>query len=186
MAVLRRRGAQAPLLLSLAAALALVAATGASVAPFTEDRIKGAFLIQFPSFISWPDETSTGAFTIGVVGERDLVDLFERVAPVNRIRGRPLVFRSLDGAADAARCQVVYISTRQARLLDPMLKALEGLPILTVSDAPDFLPRGGMIHVFLEGAHVRFAINPQAVERARLKISSRLLALARPFKGGSE
>ncbi len=179
MAVLRCRAL-------LAVVLALAPASGLSPPRVTEDRIKGAFLGRFPSFVSWPDDASNAVFTIGVIGDRDLIDLFERVVPADQIRGRPLLFRSLSGPRDGARCQMVYLSAREARLIEPTLNALKGLPVLTVSDAPDFLRRGGMIHVFLEGSHVRFDINPRAMERAHLRVSSRLLALARPCNGGQE
>ena len=51
--------------------------------------------------------------------------------------------------------------------------------ILTVADMPGFASAGGSIEFVLEENHVRFAINPGAAMRSRLKISSKLLALAR-------
>jgi hypothetical protein len=41
-----------------------------------------------------------------------------------------------------------------------------------------FAAHGGMIQFSLEDQHVRFDINVDAASRARLKISSKLLALA--------
>jgi hypothetical protein len=40
-----------------------------------------------------------------------------------------------------------------------------------------------MINFILEGSKVRFDVNQEAAERAGLKISSRLLALAKHVKG---
>ena len=172
--------------LTLLLALVLAPAAGLFPLQFTEDRIKGAFLLHFPSFITWPDDPPGAAFTIGVMGDPDLIDVLDRALPTDQIRERPLFFRSVSGPGDAVRCQLVYISGREARLLDATLKAVDGLPILTVSDAPDFLRRGGMIRMFLDGTHLRFAINTRAMERAHLRVSSRLLALARAPAGGRQ
>jgi hypothetical protein len=48
-----------------------------------------------------------------------------------------------------------------------------------VGDADGFAAAGGTIEFMLEDNHIRFAINPDAAERADLKISSKLLALAK-------
>jgi hypothetical protein len=45
-----------------------------------------------------------------------------------------------------------------------------------------FAARGGMIQFSVEDRHVRFDINLDAASRARIKISSKLLALAQIVK----
>jgi hypothetical protein len=51
-----------------------------------------------------------------------------------------------------------------------------------VGEADDFLEQGGMINFLLVGKNVRFDINRAAVERAGLKISSKLMAVAHAEK----
>ena len=51
--------------------------------------------------------------------------------------------------------------------------------MLTVSDLSGFLDEGGMIQFLSEDNHVRFAISVNAASHARLKVSSKLLSLAR-------
>ena len=50
--------------------------------------------------------------------------------------------------------------------------------ILTVSDDPQFIRRGGMIQFVFDDNRVRFEINLAAVQRARLNLSSELVKLA--------
>ena len=50
--------------------------------------------------------------------------------------------------------------------------------VLTVGDMGEFAEEGGMISLKMEGTRVRFDINLAAANRARLKISSKLLQLA--------
>ena len=51
-------------------------------------------------------------------------------------------------------------------------------------EGPEFLRQGGAIRLFLPDDHVRFEISLDATEQARLKISSKLLALAQNVRGG--
>jgi hypothetical protein len=54
--------------------------------------------------------------------------------------------------------------------------------VLTVSDRDQFAQSGGMVGLFVEGGKMRFAINVEAAQRARLRFSSRLPALAKRVK----
>ncbi len=59
-----------------------------------------------------------------------------------------------------------------------LIAALRGRSVLAISDAEDFAKRGGTIQLFLEDGSMKFSVNPQAAERARLHVSSLLLKLA--------
>jgi hypothetical protein len=67
-----------------------------------------------------------------------------------------------------------------------VVATLKGTTTFSVSDTPAFTRAGGVAYLYIDGAQVRFAINVQAAERARLKISSRMLGLAKIVKGGTE
>ena len=59
---------------------------------------------------------------------------------------------------------------------------LSNTPTLTVSDGAAFAEAGGTANFFVEDQKMRFAINPEAAERARLRVSSKLLSLAKLVK----
>ena len=61
---------------------------------------------------------------------------------------------------------------------------MKGAPVLTVGDGDGFARGGGMIGLFVEDGRMRFAINPNAAQRAGLRLSSQLLKLARIVKEG--
>jgi hypothetical protein len=63
---------------------------------------------------------------------------------------------------------------------------LRGASVLTVGDHDDFATTGGVIHFTRENYRVRFEINVRAAERAGLRISSKLLQLARIVGGPPE
>jgi YfiR/HmsC-like len=59
--------------------------------------------------------------------------------------------------------------------------------VLTVSDAPSFSRRGGIIEFVLSENRVRFEVNLQAAENCGLELSSQLLKVAiRVHKGLQE
>ena len=75
-------------------------------------------------------------------------------------------------------CHLLYVSGIARPRMAEILFALRETPVLTVSDDEMFIKAGGMVQVFVENGKMRFRINPRAAKRARLQLSSRLLALA--------
>ena len=57
-------------------------------------------------------------------------------------------------------------------------------PILTIGEEPDFLDRGGIIHLRLVGSRLRFDINAVQAQRVGLTLSAQLLRLAQSVRGG--
>ena len=67
------------------------------------------------------------------------------------------------------------------------LQAAGGLPTLTVGETPRFIEQGGMINFYLETeATSASKSTAAAAQRAKLRISSRLLQLREDHRAGSE
>jgi hypothetical protein len=63
--------------------------------------------------------------------------------------------------------------------LPEITESSKGMNALVVGESTDFAERGGGIQFFLEDNRLRFAVNVDAVQRSGLRISSKLLALAK-------
>ena len=59
------------------------------------------------------------------------------------------------------------------------MASLNGSSALTVGESTGFTSLGGMINFTVEDSKLHFEVNVAAAERARLKISSKLLSLGR-------
>ncbi len=176
------------------AVLLLVAASvnlGASVARAQdrsdgEYRIKAAFVYNFAKFVDWPTDAlpdSTAAIVIGVVGEEQLSEVLAETVAGKTANGRELVVRRWKVGQDLRNCQLLFISASEGRRLPQILRRLKGSSVLTVGETEQFTRLGGIINLFVVGKNVRFEISVGAAARARLKISSKLLALARIVPG---
>jgi len=149
----------------------------------TEYQVKAAFLEKFGKFVEWPDTAFAGAgapLVIGVFGENPFRDDLENLAAKDTINGRAIVVRQIKSPADLKGCHVVFIPASMKAREPEALAAVRGLGILTVGEPDDFIQQGGMIKFVVENSRIRFEINGAAAHCAGLKISSKLLALARP------
>lgn len=80
---------------------------------------------------------------------------------------------------DLSGCQIVFVGGSERAPVTDLAGRLRGRAVLLVGESEGFAASGGAIEFTIEDGRVRFIINPDAADRAGLKISSKLLALAR-------
>ena len=150
-----------------------------------EYSVKGAFLYNFAKFVSWPE----GAFrddqihiTLCILGEDPFGDALAAVEG-KTVTGRKVVIKHCETLDDLDKCHILFISRPEEQNLSKILAKVEDWNTLTVSDIEGFAQRGGIISLITVEKKIRFEINVDAAERSRLKISSKLLRLAKIVKG---
>jgi hypothetical protein len=168
---------------SLALAMALIAAPGMgadrSTNVVTDVAVKAAFLYNFAKFTEWPALPSGAPIVLCVVGDEGIaVALVETVRDQN-INGHLLEVRRAQDSATWRNCHLLFIPDAEAQRSASGLGEIKTLPVLTVSDAKSFSQANGIIELYVDSGRMRFAINIEAAERSGLRLSSRLLGLAR-------
>jgi hypothetical protein len=171
-------------------ALALVALLSLDVAracaqDVTEVSLKGAFIFNFARFTEWPAESLPATATVSacVVGDRGVGEALKRSVSSQKLNGRAIVVSILEPTVALPACHFLYVSGVGRTRMAEIVYGVHEAPVLTVSDDDTFLKVGGMIQVFIESGKMRFRINPKSAKRARLQLSSRLLALADLVEG---
>ena len=153
----------------------------------TEYEVKAAFLYNFAKFVKWPEDRSLGpTFVIAVLGDDPFGGVLDRTFAGKTIQGRKAEVRRIRTPGPPSDVQILFIGSSERPHLSQILKTLEGGNALTVGDMEGFTERGGMIAFRLGSDVVNFDLNLDQVERARLKMSSQLIRLARNViaKGG--
>ena len=166
------------------AATALLLVVPFRVAPAlqkSEYALKSVFVYNFCRFIDWPDSAFASPnepLIIGVIGDDPFGSLLNEAVEGEKYHNRPIRIDHFRTPADIKRCHLLFISHVGAGRLDPILAAVAGKNVLTVSETEDFLNRGGMITLTTEQNRVRLRINPAALRAANLTVSSKLLRVA--------
>lgn len=160
----------------------LVASAAAQNSLPREFRSKANFLTNFPSFVEWPESTFASPqapVTICVSGDFSFGTVLAEAARGASPHGRRIEIRWARKNEDLRTCQIIFVSRSESKRYSKLLEAISRDGVLTVGESPDFLAAGGMITFDFQGEILQFEVNLQAAQSAHLKISSRLLALAR-------
>lgn len=164
------------------AALLIAAAPAAEL---NEYQVKAAFLYNFAKFVDWPASafsTPGDPFQVCTLGENLPGGVIEEAMRGKNWNGREIVVRHVSGGAEARSCQILFLGAAELRRFPATVASLGRASTLTVGDSEGFAQKGCAIGFRLESNRVRFDVNVGAATRAQLKISSKLLGLARVVK----
>ena len=153
-----------------------------------EVQIKAAFLYKFGGFVEWPPaafERAESAFTIGVLGADAMVAELDRATTGRTVQGRPVAVRKLRRGESLAGLHVLFVGRQETARLAEIVGAADRQPLLVVTESENALAQGSMINFVSSEDKVRFDVALPPAERGQLRISARLLAVARKVVSGS-
>lgn len=150
----------------------------------TQPALKAAFLFNFAKFVEWPLDLSPAELSVCVLDDAAVEDALLQLISGAPVPGRVVTLVKGAGNQSLRGCHVLYVGETDPARVAATLDEVKNTPILTVGDGAQFAREGGMIGLFIDDGRMRFAINPDAAQRAGLRFSSRLLSLAKIVKEG--
>jgi YfiR/HmsC-like len=150
-----------------------------------EYDMKAVYLYNLAMFVEWPAQAFKSAndpITICILGQSPIQIALAEAVNGESIDNRKLVVRLVSGVEQANQCQLLFIASSERKRLRSILQDPKIAGALTVGETEDFLAQGGAINFKREGNKVLLEINLDAVEQQKLRISSKLLNLARIVK----
>jgi uncharacterized protein DUF4154 len=145
-----------------------------------EGKLKAAYLFNFLRFVEWPDE-SDGAINLCVIGNKSSYHdalLALTTQSINR-QAISVSISNNENTLELDNCQLIFITDLKQKSESKILESFNSSPILTVGENPDFINNGGMINFITSKDKIYFEINMTAVKQTDIRISSKILRLAK-------
>ena len=144
-----------------------------------EASVKAAYLYKFASYVDWPEDAlaASRAFVIGVMDAEDVAQELERIVPGRSVHDRPVEVRRLHEGQSTEALHVLFVG--RGGDVRAALRGPEQPGLLVVTDNPRGLELGSTINFVLAGERLGFEVSLAAAQRHGLRISSRMLNVAR-------
>lgn len=152
--------------------------------PSQEYRVKAAFIYNFARFIEWPPNAFASAdapFVIAVVGNDPFNGALEQAVNGKAVGTRRVEIRHFDSVGKIGACQILFVPTSDDETETAIIQRVKNDHVLTIGESDNFAANGGSLRFFSQDNKIRFEINTDATDQSQLKISSKLLKLARIF-----
>ena len=176
----------ARLLLPLAMLFTHWAAWAAGDESVVEYQVKAAFVCKFGNYVDWPPRAGGRAgepVRIGVLASTAVVEEFRQVAAAASVAGRRVEVRRLQRGEAPDGLNILFVSRGMSAQAAELLAYVQGRPVLTVTEL-DPGTATGIINFVVVDDKVRFDIQLPPAAQSGLKISVRLLGVARRVEGG--
>jgi hypothetical protein len=148
----------------------------------SEYEIKAAFLFKFGAYVEWPAgifETAKTPLVIGIVGDDPFDGTLDSVVNGHQIEGRPVEVMRGQRIEQIKNEQILFISMSEKARMASIISHLQGKKVLTVAEFDD---PNIIIQFVIENDKVRFDINLDQANQVGIKLSSKLLSVARNVK----
>lgn len=159
-----------------------------------EYQLKAACLYNLIKFVEWPQKIEdSNQITVGVIGTEPLAGFLGPLKDT-KVKNKKVLIRQFPSYQEiqksdkkameeqlesVKKCNLLFICPSEAVNIKEILGLLTDTNVLTVGQDENFLKEGGMVNFVIEDQKVRFEINLAASDKAKLKISSQLLQLAK-------
>jgi len=148
------------------------------------ERKKAQVIYNLALFVTWPKTSFSNpdaSFYICLLGtaSTEFRNALSELAAKKSVKGQPVKFLEVQQLDSHETCHIAFIGSEVVEpKLEELLESLHQRSILTISDRQEFAEFGGIIGLLQMGQRVRFGINLDAAEQAKLSIRAQLLVMS--------
>lgn len=147
----------------------------------TEAGVKAAFLYKFASYVEWPPAALPNPdtpFVFAVAGADEVAGELERIVPGKSVQGHPATVRRVKEGESLSGVHVLFVGRGHSNLRE-LLRASRQPGVLIVTESERGLEMGSAINFVVSEDRVGFEVSVASAQANGLKISSRMLNVAR-------
>lgn len=155
-----------------------------------KSTIESAFVYNLGKFTEWPigsfSTSPNHALKLCVLGDSSLESTLQEVIQERTIQGHPVIVKRVENEQEGRPCHMLFIRGVSFEEMKKILKSVQSFPVLTVGDDESFSKLNGCVRLFVANDQLKFEVNLKALNRAKLKISSKVLVMAKIYEDADE
>jgi hypothetical protein len=144
-----------------------------------EYKVKAAYIFKFFNFFEWNNSDTTipkQPFRVGVFGDSAIYAALENLSKVSG--GEGIIPKKINVGDSLKGLHLLFLSKSSSDSLQKIIQESQSLNILTVGEETSFCLKGGAVNFIIDNEKVKFEINRQAVKKAGIQVSARILKAA--------
>jgi len=132
---------------------------------------KALFIYNFTSYVSWP-KFNSDKFLIGVVGNTGVKSMLENYTKGKSFAKAPIEVQTYKAGVNY---QIVFVSAAGANDFAKVKKENAGKAVLLITENTLYNKIGAHIGFYVDGDKVNFQVNKEAIEKAGMNVSAKLV-----------
>lgn len=141
-------------------------------------KLQGIYLYSFAKKVYWPTAHTTGDFTIGIYGNKDLYNQLNTNFIGKMTGSQKIVFDFYESTSDITDCHLLFVSEEKSNAISNVKKVLNEKTLLVTELKDISNSRGNMINFVYVQSRLKFQLNKSVLEKNDFKIGQTLTKLA--------
>lgn len=153
-----------------------------------EYAVKAGFIYNFANYSAgdWFSAERSENYVICSFN-KDFVFAASEMLKDQNIKGRKVKVDLIPKQATPGnRCNSFFLTDDNPKTLEKVLQNHQLKSSMLIGEHQEFIRSGGHLNLFIAGGKVRFEVNPQGLEKAGIKMSSKVLRMGRIIRGTDE
>jgi len=155
----------------------VLAAFYGKAADLNNYKVHANIIYRFTKYIDWPDNTQSGEFVIGIVGESPLFLELSALTRGKKVGNQQIVVKYFSPDASSYNAHILFVSESQSGSLKKIAGVTQEHPTLIVSERNNLINKGSCINLIVIGEQLKLEFGKSNIERRNLKVASELLKL---------
>jgi len=162
-------------------AIAILSSVATSAqAQYSEYEVKAAYIFNFAKFIEWPEDYIGDTINLCIYKNDPFGIILEKTMIGRKANNRNWKIRRVSCLADVGDCHILLLSDIKQHEIIQVIKYIDNKPIVTIGDElTDFCNMGGIFNFMPQFSKHQFEINKDVADEIGIKISPKLLLLAK-------
>lgn len=146
----------------------------------TDANVRTGLVLNFIRFTDWPATGHEISEHLSICVARGDTRVASAMASLDNrsVHDRTIRVSTISRPNEARDCHVLYLPAELTVLIADFVQVVQGMPVLTISDTPDFIELQGMIGLRLVSNRYQFEINNKIIRNSDLRLNPQLLRLA--------
>lgn len=138
---------------------------------------KSLFMLKFIKYINWSKAPSQ--YNIGVIGNSPAIPYMSDMVRNKLINNKKVILTKVSSYEHLDRFSVLFIPKNQINKFPKILGLTKDKPVIIITENGMYIRNGAGISFYMEGEQLKFSLNKSDLEKRGLRVSTRLLAVAK-------
>lgn len=146
-----------------------------------ENQLKSVLVERFSRFVDWPEKKTDSIFIINVLGNKEMYRTLKETYASRQINAHPVQVNFNAYEEQPGECHVLYVGDCYNEKITPLIETFLEQETLIIGDNAACHNYGATLSFINKNNKIVFNYNEAALNRTKVKISYKLLELAKNY-----
>ncbi|MCE9539182.1 MAG: YfiR family protein [Bacteroidetes bacterium] len=140
-----------------------------------EYTLKAAFIYRFIEYVDWKNSSESETFNIAILEESPITLPLLEITKNKKAKGKKINVEQYKNMDEIDFCNILFVPVNCSIPIETIFAKLANKPVLIVTEHEGYGKKGAHLNFVIVENKLKFEVNPKAINKAGIVVSSFLL-----------